>query len=81
MAWRRSGLAASPMRSDFISIASTVATAPSRSPMMTVPTPSQVALPVSCDSVIATRATTSPQSAAESSSSTTGTSGDFDSRM
>ncbi len=76
-----SGPADSPSRSDLVSAASTSAIRMSRTPMQTVPMPSQTPLPVSRARPTPPSASTRPMSAPKSSRRTTGSSGALARRM
>ncbi|CAB4811127.1 unannotated protein [freshwater metagenome] len=80
-ATRSSSLADSPIKSPFISTASTMAMPTSSAPMAMEPTASHRGLPVTSDIVRPNSANTRPVSAPTSSSSTTGSSGAFAVRM
>ena len=72
-----SGLAASPISRPFISMARKMAMQQSSRPMAREPSASQRPLPVIAAMVTPKRANMRPTSAPESSSRTTGSSGDF----
>ena len=76
-----SGVADSPMSELFISVATTMATTISTTPMPSVPMASQTGSPVDADRLTPSTANTRPTSAARSSTSSTGSSGLRDSRM